>query len=160
MVERNFAGCSVSLRSFFARRLPDSSSFVIFASFTEITAISAQANTAFRKISMPWRRSCPHKELIMVIFPPWNRAGLPFYLPATERTPVIREHASERVPAEEKHQVKSRRNCKKACRHPMGARSNALHVRVSQAACVGVMRDRLQSAPSPSSIVTISSVSK
>ena len=56
--------------SFLAFLLPPSSSLVIFASFTDRTAISAQAKIAFKNISTSWRRSCPQTDFIIKYFPP------------------------------------------------------------------------------------------
>ena len=51
MVARNFAGCAVSLLSRLALRFPSATILFSFTSFTDSTAISAQANTAFSAIS-------------------------------------------------------------------------------------------------------------
>ena len=50
MVAKNLAGCSVSEASFPALGFPPAASRFSFVSFIEITAISALANTAFKKI--------------------------------------------------------------------------------------------------------------
>ena len=50
IVARNFAGCFMSASSFPARLSPASQSCRSFKSLIEITAISALANTAFKKI--------------------------------------------------------------------------------------------------------------
>ena len=63
IVARNRAGCSVKAVSFFARLSPSWVMRFNFASFMEITAISALANTAFPKI----KRICNRIAPIMVL---------------------------------------------------------------------------------------------
>ena len=50
IVARNFAGCSVSFKSFFAFELPSLAIFLSFVELTDRTAISALANVAFKNI--------------------------------------------------------------------------------------------------------------
>ena len=63
MVARNLAGWSVSFLSFTAFLFPSSSSFASLASFTEMTAIYAEANMAFKNI----RTICNTIELNLIL---------------------------------------------------------------------------------------------
>lgn len=64
MVERNFAGREVSLISRPARLSPASANFSSLFSLVEMTAISALAKTAFRKISI----TCKIIAVIIISF--------------------------------------------------------------------------------------------
>ena len=63
IVAKNFAGWSVYLFNFAAFLLPSSSSFESLASLAEITAISAEAKTAFKNIST----ICSISELNLIL---------------------------------------------------------------------------------------------
>jgi len=62
IIDRNCDGCSVSLLSFMARLSPSAAIFAILLSFIEMTAISAEANTALTEISITCKISGPNME--------------------------------------------------------------------------------------------------
>ena len=77
IVAKNRAGCTVSLRSRAAFRLPSAAIRSSLVSFTDSTAISAQAKTALRPISKTCSRSC-HKISYIVLCSSsscWNGAS-------------------------------------------------------------------------------------
>ena len=77
MVARKRAGWLTSRESRMARRSPCAASCSSFISFMEITAISAQAKTAFKRMRTAWSRSCHRNgfskiDILLVMGKSWG----------------------------------------------------------------------------------------
>ena len=77
MVARKRAGWLTSRESRMARRSPCAARYSSFISFMEITAISAQAKTAFKRMRTAWSRSCHRNgfskiDILLVMGKSWG----------------------------------------------------------------------------------------